>query len=730
VTDTPMEREGEGAWAKLRRRKVVQWSIAYAAGAWGFLQGLQYVSDAFGWPAQLRRVAILTLLFGLPIVLVIAWYHGDRGEQRISRTELAIVTLLFLLGGGIFWRFEHAGEPPPSRALATAVRPTDARPSIAVLPFENRSTLQGDAFFVDGIHDDILTQLAKMSAMKVISRTSVERFRDTELPLAQVARQLGVTKILEGGVQRAGDRVRITVQLIDANTDGHLWAESYDRELTAANIFAIQSEVAEAIAAALNAALSPAEKSRTRAIPTRSLLAWEAYQLGTQRMANRTSKGFAEAETFFQRAVALDPDFALPYAGLSNTFAFQARRASGPQEAGLAMADKAVATALRLDPNLAEAWAASGLIAHIRRQYTAAEKMFRRAIALNPNYATAYQWLYATLSDQGRFEEARGSLERALELDPLSAIINENLAGQFEILGRFDDAEARYRKVTEIDPSMPNPYVELGVLQAYGRNRFADAVALVEKSIELDPGNPWMRLTLAQLYLDLGDDDRATRILQDARSRWPENELVLTMTTIVAMLRGEDKVARQQAAGALELDARNSYALTVLDFVDLREGNYAVARARYAKAFPELLVTGAARVDGSNWQSALQLALILQQVGQSDHAAALLERVDAFVKTTARLGGLGFGIADVRILALRGRKRHALLSLRAAERAGWRGGLWPLRYFREYDPSLASIRSDPEFKAIFAEIGRDMARQRAELAKRAQDAPLDLAPVH
>jgi TolB-like protein/Flp pilus assembly protein TadD len=729
VTDTPSAREGEGAWARLRRRKVAQWGIAYAAGAWGFLQGLQYVSDAFGWPAHLRQVAILALLAGLPIVLVIAWYHGDKGEQRVTRTELAIVTLLFLLGGGFFWRYERAGVTPPTAATPAPTSPSAtaaARPSIAVLPFENRSSSKDDAYFVDGIHDDILTQLAKVSAIKVISRTSVERFRDTKLPMREIAQQLGVTKILEGGVQRAGDRVRITVQLIDANTDGHLWADAYDRELTAANVFAIQSEVATAIAASLNAALSPVEKARVRAVPTKSLPAWEAYQLGTRRMASRTSKGIAEAETFLKRAIALDPMFALPYAGLAVTYVLQASRASGPQEAGLEKADRAAATALRLDPNLAEAWAASGLIANVRRQYAAAEKMFRRAIALNPNYATAYQWLYGALSDQGRFEEARSSLERALELDPLSAIINENLAGQFEILGRFNDAEVLYRKVTEINPSMPNPYVEMGVLEAYGRNRFADAVALVEKAIELDPDNPWMRLNLAQLHLDLGNDDRATRVLQEARSRWPENEFVLTETAIIATSRGEFQAANETAARVFALDARNAHALNVLGIVDLRLGNHDAARARYAKACPELLVTGAPRVDGSNWQAAISLAQTLQKTGEGGQAESLLDRVDVYIRTIARLGGSGFGIADVQILALRGRKREALSALRTAEQAGWRGGLWPLRYYRDHDPALDSIRNEPEFKSVFADIERDMARQRAELAARPKDVPHDL----
>ena len=738
MTDTPVEREEEeGTWARLRRRKVVQWGIAYAAGAWGFLQGLQYVSDAFGWPGQLRQVAILALLIGLPIVLVIAWYHGDRGEQRVSGTELAIITLLFVLGGGIFWRYERAGDrsppatsdtAPPVTAPTPAATSADTRLSIAVLPFENRSAEPDDAFFVDGIHDDILTQLTKVSAMKVISRTSVARFRDTKLPMQSIAEQLGVTKILEGGVQRAGDRVRINVQLIDAASDAHLWAESYDRELTAAKIFAIQSEVATAIATALNATLTAAEKSRVNSVPTRNLEAWEAYQLGRQRMANRTTAGLTEAEKFFQRAIDLDPRFALAYVGLADTLAIRPERSNASPAIILARAAQAIDTALHLDPNLAEAWATSGLIAQGREQFDQAETMFRRAIALNPNYAIAYQWFGGMLSGQGRGDEGLGYLERALELDPLSAIINENLGTTLESFGRFDEAEARYRKVIEIDPTMAYPYLEMGLVEAYARNRFSVAVPLVEKSIELDPDNPSLRLNLAQLHLDLGNDDQATRVVESARARWPENEFVLTVAAIMAMLRGEEEAARRTLAKVVPQDPRNSYALALLDIVDLRLGNYDAARQRYAAGYPELVAAVNPKVDGSNLYAAVNIAHILQKTADMDRAALVLDRAEALVRSAPRLGTADYGIIEVEIDALRGQRREALSALRAAEREGWRGGNWPLRFYRDFDPNLASIRNDPDFKAVFADIELDMARQRAELAKRPRNAPLDLGP--
>ena len=277
--------------------------------------------------------------------------------------------------------------------------------------------------------------------------------------MQQIAQQLGVRSILEGGVQRAGDRVRIHVQLIDAATDDHLWAESYDRELTAANIFAIQSEVAAAIAGALKTALTPAEQARAKAVPTQNLQAWEAYQLGKQRMAKRTSADLADAERFFREAIDLDPQFALAYVGLADTLTLQFGYSGAPKESGLRNAEKAVAEALELDPKLAEAWASSGLIAYYRGQYDRGESMFRRAIELNPNYAPARHWYSSTLADVGRLDEALAQIQRAAELDPLSTMIKVNLAASLAGQGRFHEAETAYRKAITFDPSTPSPYL-------------------------------------------------------------------------------------------------------------------------------------------------------------------------------------------------------------------------------------------------------------------------------
>jgi hypothetical protein len=185
LTDTPTERESASIWTKLRGRRVVQWAVAYAAGAWVLLQVLGFVSDAFAWSLVVKQSATLVLAIGLPIVLVVGWYHGERGQQRASGPELTLLTLLLLIGGGLLWLY--AQRSAPTTTDVTAVKPTptsasDARPSIAVLPFENRSRLEDDAFFVDGIHDDIITQLSKVGALRVIPRNDA-RHRGPRDPL-------------------------------------------------------------------------------------------------------------------------------------------------------------------------------------------------------------------------------------------------------------------------------------------------------------------------------------------------------------------------------------------------------------------------------------------------------------------------------------------------------------------------------------------------------------------
>jgi len=284
VTDTPTERESESMWTGLRRRKVVQWGIVYVAGAWGLLQGLAYVSATFDWPRQLQQYTTLALLIGLPIVLVLSWYHGDRGQQRVGGTEFAVLTLLFLIGGGLFWRYQSTNETPPSAAKAAAKPEPAARPSapasapdeksIAVLPFVDMSAKKDQEYMSDGIAEELLNLLAKVPDLKVIARTSSFAFKGKDVDIAEIAKRLNVAHVLEGSVRTSGNKLRITAQLIRTTDSTHLWSESYDRDLD--DIFAVQDEIANAIVRALQIHLMGASSS-LRDGGTQNVAAYQLY---------------------------------------------------------------------------------------------------------------------------------------------------------------------------------------------------------------------------------------------------------------------------------------------------------------------------------------------------------------------------------------------------------------------------------------------------------------------
>jgi tetratricopeptide (TPR) repeat protein len=471
--------------------------------------------------------------------------------------------------------------------------------------------------------------------------------------------------------------------------------------------------------------LTAGEKARVDAVPTQSIEAWESYQLGKQRMARRSSDALAEAEQFFREAIELDPQFALAHVGLADVLRLRIAYSGAAPATALTEVDKSVAEALRLQPDLSEAWASAGGIALFRRAYDDAETKFRRAIEINPNNATARHWYSLVLRDTGRHDESLEQIGRAVALDPMSPTMRLVLGVVLEAQGRFLDAEQAYRKGTTIDPLLPSSYHALAELTAYALGRPADAVPLARKAMALDPGGPNSIFTLALLLDDLGEGQEAMQLAMDAARRWPDSSRVQSLAARLQASAGDWKAASQSARKALANYPRDRFALDVLAIADLANGDANTARARYAKARPELLAPEPRRVDSSNISVALDLARVLLKTGEDTRARQLLDSSEGAIRQIPRLGSWGFGIADVRIHALRGNKAKALAALREAEQAGWRGPLW--RSSRDVDPALASIRDEPEFKAVFADIERDMALQRAKLAKPPKDAPLDLA---
>ena len=395
---------------------------------------------------------------------------------------------------------------------ASALTPLPEK-SIAVLPLENLSHDPDNVYFAEGMQDEILARLSKIADLKVISRTSTQKYKSAPDNLREIAKQLGVGNVLEGSVQKSGDAVRVNVQLINALNDAHLWGDVYQRKLT--DIFAVESDIAKTIADTLQAKLTGAEKQLIAAQPTTDLTAYELYLKGRSLWSKRGGENLRQAIGFYEQAIARDPKYALAYSGLAEAYAIlPAYTTTAPQDA-YPTAKAAALKALQLDEKLAEAHTALGsLLCNGDLDMAGSISEFQRAIALNPNYATAHHWYgNGPLLALGRFDEAIAESKRAIELDPLSPIINADLGQNLYVARRYDEAIAQLRKTLEIDPTFYYAHYNLGMaLQRKGD--VPAAIAEYTKAQQLSD-DLFVQVLLAAAKAQSGDKDAAIQLLAE-----------------------------------------------------------------------------------------------------------------------------------------------------------------------------------------------------------------------
>ena len=464
--------------------KLGQWALAYLAGAWVLLQALDLVGQQFGWPPGLLRGITLTLAIGFFIALVLAWYHGERGLQRVSGTELMILTLLLAIGGGMLWHFGRsaalAAAPAAVQATQPAIADDASAKSIAVLPFENLSGDKENAYFVSGMQDMILTSLAKIRELKVISRTSTEKYASRPENLKKVAAELGVANLLEGSVQRIGDQVLINLQLIDARSDTHLWAESYQRKVE--DVFSLEQEVATIVADALRAKLLPSETQAIAARPTGNPAAYDLFLRAEYAARKYWDSGenatLADAIALYQQAVAADPKFALAFARLSLARSMLYWSGGTPQLSldDLATAAQAAADAAKqLDPKLPDANLALADIQYrIHLDYPGALSAYDAVLENRPGDVDALWGRALVLRRLGRFSEAIAAYDAAIELNPRNDLVITDRALTCFFAGRLDQADAGFREALAINADQTQAAVLLANLKLY-RNGDADA---------------------------------------------------------------------------------------------------------------------------------------------------------------------------------------------------------------------------------------------------------------
>ena len=500
----------DDAFERLKQRKIVQWAIAYFAAAFALVQVLDLVGQRFGWPDWIARASIIVAAIGFAITLVLAWYHGERGQQRVTAVEVVIVGVLVAIGGAYVWRVARTVEPSrPAHVDAAPVAPPDHR-SIAVLPLVNTSGDPGNEYFSDGLSEELISVLASIPDLKIIGRTSSFRFKNTSDDSRTIGATLGVANLLEGSVRKQGERVRIAVDLIAAADGRQLWAQTYDRELK--DIFAVQSEIAGAVADQLKIKLlgGAAALASTR---EPSLPAYTALLQGAHLLPNFNEADLRQSIVYFEEATRLDPEYALAYARLAAAWrSLAALYLSEPDAIADAYrkAGDAADTALRLAPNLSEAHTAR---AYLKLTSTfdlaGAEADFRRAAELAPSDYKPIDGLGYLLAAEGHLDEAETTTRRAMELEPLSITPLLNFARIRLASGRLDEAETSLRKAIALQPGLSHAYAYLATIDLL-RNDPAAA----RRDADLEPAGFWRDYADALATQREGDRAAADGALQ------------------------------------------------------------------------------------------------------------------------------------------------------------------------------------------------------------------------
>ena len=739
---------------ELKRRNVFKVAAAYAIVGWLIMQAGDTLAPALHLPEWINSALAFFLILGFPLALFFAWAfemtpEGLKKEKNVDRSQsitpqtgkklnnTILVLMALAIGYLLFDKFSGPAQPgSESISQQTSAQesnagekltptPVEAEPaiskqSIAVLPFDNRSRNADDEFFVEGIHDDLLTNLARIGSLKVISRTSVAKYKDTEKTIPEIAGELKVATVMEGAVQRSGNTVRINVQLIDAQTDEHLWAEIFDRQLTADNLFAIQSEISEAIAKALEATLSTEEKRRISDRPTDNLAAYNAFLRGRQLAIRRTSTDLEAALKTSQQAVELDPHFALAWVGIAETAQLLTLYSNLDRTQAMEMAEQAVRRALASNDELGEAYLTLAENHAFHNRIEEADAAYRKSIELSPNYATAYQWYSDFLARwPNRTREALRLAEEAVDLDPLSPIMHVSLTARLRDLGQFDAARKNLQSVLDIDPEFAPAVAAMANLNQE-TGHFDEQIKWLRKSMELDPGRLYSRVGETMALLNLGLPEEAEKIKRLLEETDPEH----VSNGWVGMLQN---IYRHNLPATLE----------TAQWVDRKEGFQAQNQRIFArlymvngdeeKAMRAFELFNPALKDPASWREAMEKDVrsaclygwLLQSGADVDGGKRLIdqanlymeEELPRYVESPERFD---FGICRL----AQGRFDRAIEVFEQIVDHGFYDGWWRQTQLSLFDP----VRDDPRFLAALAKIDAEMARQRENLARMEKEA--------
>src|SRR2546421_9333969 len=676
-------------FAELKRRNVYKVAVAYAVVAWLLIQAASIILPTFEAPGWTMKILVAALAIGFPIAVVLAWAfevtpegikraedvlpnesitHRTGGKLIATTIALAVIAgalLVYQMVGTARWAV-RSDDKDDGRRSATSL--PVAEKSIAVLPFENLSEDKANAFFASGIQDEILTRLAKINSLKVISRTSTQQYQSKPASLSEIGRQLGVAHILEGSVQKVGNAVHINVQLIKAVTDTHVWAESYNRKLD--DIFAVEAEVAGAVAEQLNAKLTGSEKQELAPKPTDNPAAYEAYLRGVTRFEELTQESRNAAVSAFDEAVRLDPTFALAWATLSRTHSITYLQNLDRSPARKAAAERSLAEAVRLQPQLAEtqlarAWYQYGIL----RDYNGAREILQQLRVIWPSNATVVELLGYISARMGEYEKSTGYLDESIGLNPRYAFVRNQTAR------------------TRI-----------------ARREFPAALRVVNEALQIWPDDWALESVKAQIFQGRGDLTQAQPSVDRLTTRLNENDLSVGTIAYQAKLRrtapppaalqyGESKAGMpgigisnlrilQFWADLLELSGDKSQLPAVL--IKLRDSTEA-----FLKEQPD-------NADLFRFQ-----AYALAGLGERDAALSATDRGLALSANDARFHGRTEEL-KARLFARFGDKENAITLLQHLSQISYDGfyGVPLTPALLRLDPDFDPLRGDARFEKL------------------------------
>ena len=629
---------------ELKRRNVYRAAVAYGVVAWFLTQLTTQVFPLFEIPNSAMRFVVIALAVGFPIAMLLSWLYEltpegivrtedldpaqARSVQRASGRILDFIIIGVLL---LVIAMMIVGRRPFYRQTGESI----SQKSIAVLPFENRSEDKANAYFADGIQDEILTRLSKIADLKVISRTSTQHYQNKPRNLAQIAKQLGVANILEGGVQKAGDQVRVNVQLVNVQTDSHLWAESYDRKLT--DIFGVESEIAKGIAESLQAKLTGREEQALAAKPTNNPEAYDAYLRGLAFDARGwySVPPLLKAIDFYNQAVQLDPNFALAWARLSRVHAVVYFVRADTTAARRDAAKQALDTAQKLQLNLPETQLALGYYQYwVLRDYALARTTFSLIRQMLPGSSKVLEGLALVTRREGRWDESVAYCEQALALDPRNTELLSYAASTFEMLRQFPAALKLYDRALDILPNDPDLMaVKATVYQAEGNLQEA-AKLLMEVNPQTDSPSA-VRVKVTQLRLERNHGE-AVRLLQARLAQFHfaveidkgSVQLLLALTQRLAGDSAGAKLSAEQARNMIEPLCKsqpdNFLLAAMLSLANAALGEKDAALKEAERAII-LLPSAKDRLDGPAREE--NLALIQVIFGEDSSAISTLKRL-------------------------------------------------------------------------------------------------------